>query len=161
MKKFAAVLVLGMLAACGSGDDQKASNSTSTESAPVSTKGASEIVAGLKATGLPVDRVRDITAETDGNKLLGRPNQYVSKTDFVDGRAADGDLGENTNQVEVFATEEDAKARFDYVDRVSKSAPMFNQYLYLRGKVVLRLSNALTPEIAKAYEAALDKVIAN
>jgi hypothetical protein len=111
---------------------------------------------GLKANGLPMANIVVLTEETDTNKLLGRPNQYTSKTSFEDTRVTDSKVG---GTVEVFANPTDAKTRKDYVERISSSSPMFLQYIYLKGNVLVRIEKELTPSQAAEYEAALSKIV--
>lgn len=97
-----------------------------------------------------------VDEKTDSNKLLGRPHQYTEKAMWKDART--GETGEPSLEtggtVELFANEEDAKTRFDYVDKLS-ATPMLAEYHYLRGPVLVRLSKDLSPSQAKEYEAAL------
>lgn len=65
----------------------------------------------------------------------------------------------NGGSVEVFANEQDAKNRFDYVSNIAKAGGMFSEYDFRDGNVLLRLSHDLTPSQEKAYEAAIQKVL--
>ena len=109
------------------------------------------VIAHLKAAGLPISKPVIYTAETDTNKLLGRPNQYTAKANWHDDRAPDGDDG---TTVEIFATDADRKTRQDYVAAIAKT-PIFAEYAYSRGLVLLRVSGKLTPDQAAEYERAL------
>jgi endonuclease YncB( thermonuclease family) len=101
------------------------------------------------------------TADTDPNKLLGRPAGYLSKTAFADGRLDSGLLGgapdamNRGGSVEVFADEDAATVRRDYLQEIGKRAPIFSEYDYQSGPVLLRVSHLLTPQQAAGYEAAL------
>lgn len=118
------------------------------------------VVDAFKAAGLPVENVVSYTAESDPNKLLGRSGQYVEKLNWRDPRAntrpgpngtpvpAQGDEG---GTVERFANLADAKTRREYVEALAKQ-PMFAQYVYQRGVLVVRVAGALTPDQAAAYE---------
>jgi hypothetical protein len=59
--------------------------------------------------------------------------------------------------VETFTTTDDAKRRFDYVDGIAKS-PLFAEYHWLRNTTLLRVSHRLTPDQAKEYETAFNKI---
>jgi hypothetical protein len=61
--------------------------------------------------------------------------------------------------VEMFNTIEDAETRFNYISEISKTAPMFNEYEYINGKVILRVSRFLTPEQAAEYENTLSELL--
>ncbi len=116
---------------------------------------ANDIAAKLKATPLPISKITVLTAETDSNKLLGRPGQYISKADFVDDRYPDVD----GLTVEVFETAEDAKRRHDYIEKVTKDMPFLLQYQYLEGKALVRLAKDISPDHAKAYGKALSGIM--
>ncbi|OKI14183.1 hypothetical protein [Streptomyces sp. CB03911] len=123
---------------------------------------AAAVVAKLHAAVPSVAAGVTITAESDPNKLLGRPGQYTSKVTFTDSRikAADVD-GEDKDSVarggavEVFATEADAAARVTYIQGIVKTMPAFLEYDYAQGPVVLRASKQLTPAQVDSIKAAL------
>ena len=95
----------------------------------------------------PIKDAVTYTAESDPNKLLGRPGQYLSKMSWkLDGEDA---------TIEVFRTGEDAQRRADYVDQIGKSSPMFLQYVYMNPKrsAVMRLPKELSPARAKDWQA--------
>ena len=121
---------------------------------------ADQILQGLKAHGLPIGESFTYTAENDVNKLLGRPGQYIGKLNFKDTRITSTERGigisvRDGGSIEIFATVTDAQNRFTYIQAISKSSPLFAEYEYLDGLVILRISSQLTPVQAKAYEAAL------
>lgn len=140
-------------------------NANASTPAPQSTqpKDAKSIVEALAAAGMPIGKIEAYTAENDPNKLLGRPGQYISKANFVDKRINEpmSDTVDvlNGGSVEVFANEQDAKNRFDYVSNIAKAGGMFSEYDFRDGNVLLRLSHDLTPSQEKAYEAAIQKVL--
>jgi hypothetical protein len=121
---------------------------------------ASEVVNALKKEGLPIGNQLAYTVENDPNELMGRPGQYTSKVNFIDTTAKEAKKVEmlNGGSVEMFANHNDAKNRFDYVSKVAKSEPLFNEYDYVQGRILLRLSKNLTPAHAKNYEDALKKI---
>lgn len=129
---------------------------------PSATLDAAAVVAKLHAAVPSIAAGVTITAESDPNKLLGRPGQYTSKTTFTDSRikAADVD-GEDKDSVarggavEVFATAEDAAARVTYIQGIVKTMPAFLEYDYAKGAVVLRASKQLTPAQVDSIKAAL------
>lgn len=102
-----------------------------------------------------------ITAESDPNQLLGRPGGYTSAMSFSDLRVPAEPLPPEPGsiaaggKVEVFESAEDAQRRFEYVQTVTRSAPIFGEYTYLSGPVVLRVARGLTPDQASEYETAL------
>jgi hypothetical protein len=101
------------------------------------------------------------TADTDPNKLLGRPGGYLSKTAFSDSRVRPSLLGASVDSlgrggsVEVFGDEEAATTRHNYLQEIGKRAPVFTEYDYQNGPVLLRVSHQLSPSQAADYESAL------
>lgn len=154
------------LTACGSGNapgtipTKTAVPATPTPTIPHVGQSADQLLAGLKAKGLPIGVTVTYTAETDQNKLLGRPNQYTSKVNFKDTRIPDsGNQGVDISvgdggSIEAFANQADAQKRFQYLQSISSSSSLFAEYEYLDGVAILRLSHQLTPDQAKAYEVA-------
>lgn len=103
------------------------------------------------------------TAETDPNHLLGRPGGYTSKASFVDNRIDRNEtLGSSPGSVElggsveVFANEADAQKRKDFLKAIGP--PLANEYDYLNGAILLRVSDILTPKQAAEYQTALAEV---
>jgi hypothetical protein len=143
-----------MLAGCGGATSDDHENAVE-QPAPVKESTASDVFKQFKTAGLPVADVKLVTESSDDNHLLGRPNQYISKVFFFDTRhpKADGEDSENT--IEVFATEDDAKARHDYIQNVTKDVPMLLQYQLLNGKTLVRLSKAVLPSEVEGYKKAI------
>lgn len=146
------------LAGCGGTEQADAPPAVEKPKAP-QIADAKQVADALSAAGLPLGKVRVMTAETDGNKLLGRPGQYTSKIDFIDTRFPENEIEEATNYIEVFDNLDDAQRRHDYVEGVGKSAPMFLQYLILKKNVLVRLDKEISPSVAKEYETALEKIV--
>lgn len=180
MKKLAAVLLAGALGACGGSDDVQSTTSeavtTTTDAgaaaslvtAPTTTEpptttttarpalDATAIVEAMKERRVPIGEYVAYTAENDPNEMLGRPNGYTSKVNFHDTRLEkDDEFDTNSGgTVEVFGNAEDAKRRYDYIDEISKSLPVFNEYHWQFGSTVVRVSKSLTPTQAGEYETA-------
>jgi hypothetical protein len=103
----------------------------------------------------------EVTAASDPNHLLGRPDEYTSKITFTDSRVSasdaanlppgDIDLG---GSVEVFATAADAQARATYIQAVVKGVPAAAEYDYEHGTILIRVSHYLTPAQAADYQKA-------
>lgn len=147
----AAVVLAATLTACGGG--------------ATTNKDAADVVAALAGQGLPVKLSETYTEKTDPNKLLGRPNGYTSKAAFTDERVdaskvagKKGDVGLGGG-VEVFADAAAAEARATYIQGIAKSSPMFAEYSYAAGNVVVRVSKELVPSDAAAFETALGKIV--
>jgi hypothetical protein len=167
----AAVLAL---TACGSSDNTPAGNGGKpTQPAPTDTVAGptAEDVTKTLAAKIPTMRLTVVYDEdTDPNKKLGRPHQYIGKTAFADERvdkkeadeAAAGD--KNTidygGTVEVFATEKAATAWVEYVEDISEAIGglVTPDYVYRSGTVVVRVSSLLKPSEAKEYETAVQQL---
>ena len=146
----AALAIVSMVAACGGETPQQ--NGKAPQQEIVAAPTIDAVLKAFKEKALPIEAVEIYTAETDPNKLLGRPNQYTGKANFVDSRHKDAG---DSNAIEVFETAEAAKSRHDYVEQVTKDIPMLVQYLILSDRVLVRLDKALTPTEVDAYRAAI------
>lgn len=130
---------------------------------PAAVRTAEQVVSELAASLVTAKPGVVYTTETDPNKLLGRPNGYVSKASFTDSRIEAGGVKDDSSgsvdlggSVEVYADEVGATARKQYIDGVFRASPALGtEYSYLDGPVLLRLSRELTPEQAAEYERAL------
>lgn len=113
------------------------------------------IAAALRASGLPAIEVIIHTADSDPNKLLGRPGQYIAKVNWKDQRVAEslGTLVADAT-IEVYTDDAALKARVDYTEAISKASPLFLQYISTNPKrrATMRLPKDLTPDQAKQYE---------
>ena len=109
-------------------------------------------IAYLKENGFPIGNVVVYTEETDPNKFLGRPNQYISKLNFSDTTLSPDADNLNGGSIEVFLNPEDAEARKTYIDTIGKQMPVLSEYSFIRGNTLLRLSRDLTPTKAREYE---------
>ena len=118
------------------------------------------MVTALRNAGLPIGVVRNYTASSDPNKLLGRPGQYTGKANFRDRRIRGGtgfDVN-NGGSVETFSNSADAKRRFNYVSAITETSPLFAEYDYLEGTVFLRLSRSWRGR-GEAYERAFRRAV--
>jgi len=118
---------------------------------------STEIVQKFVDAGFPIGKVSEYTAATDPNKMLGRPNAYIQKTDFADSRLQQvdptydpsGDV--NGGMVEVFSNDTDANTRIAYVHSIVSSPGLFFQYEYSYKNVYFRVEGKLTPDQAAQY----------
>jgi hypothetical protein len=161
MAAIGSLLVVALtVAGCGSSTSStSATQSLSrTSSAGSTALTARQVVTELKAHGLPVTGVIVYTAATDPNHQLGRPNGYTSKAAWVDSRidasqvkiATKGSIDAGGG-VEVYPTAAGAMARAKYIARIAAHISLVNEYDYVSGDAVLRLSTALTPAQAQGY----------
>ena len=133
---------------------------TPTEKAP----DAAAVVLQIKGAGIPVIGTYIVTETNDSNHLLGRPNGYSSKEVVTDSRVAVGDRGDAGGvdqgaSVEVYPDAAGAKARAAYIGAIAKSSPVLaNEYDYVRGAVLVRVTGKLTPTQAKDYKAVVDRL---
>lgn len=97
-------------------------------------------------------------AETDPNRLLGRPGQYIDKATFWDQRIGDPERGQEAGTVEVFRSEKDLLLRMRYIERIGESMPIMVQYQYRHRLVLLRLNKRFSPKVAAEYEAVLRSI---
>jgi hypothetical protein len=144
-----AVAALASTSGCGSSSSSSSAKKKET---------ALTVLRSLKGAGLPIGAYVNYTAATDENHLLGRPGQYIHKVNFRDTRlkkpatAFDIDGG---GSIETFSSEGEAKTRYGYVHAISSGSPLFSEYEYRDGEVLLRLSHYLTPHQAAEYKRAL------
>jgi len=136
---------------------------TTAPEAPVASLTGEGIVELFKAAGLPIGAVVIYTAETDPNKLLGRPNQYIAKAAWHDTRVpAPTVLGEpktsNGGGLEIYTDEAGARSRMEYLQAFGKKMPLLAEYDFVRGPILLRVAKDLTPDQADEYRAMLDTI---
>lgn len=144
MKKLGILVLISVILLAGCGK-----STTSTTASLTS----SDYINKLKDAGLTIGEVIDYTAETDPNELLGRPNQYTSKSNFADTNLEQSENDDPAGgSVEVFESKKDAENRKTYIDDIGKNSPMFAEYSYINGSALLRLNKSLTPDQAKKYE---------
>lgn len=146
------------LAGCGGGTPSATTPATAAAS-PAQTPAS--VITKFQAAHLPVVPTITYTAESDPNHLLGRPGKYSAKESWTDTRVdpsrvqdtmpGNVDLG---GSVEQFGSAADAQARMEYIVNIEKALP-FAEYDYVAGSALVRVSSALTPDQAKAYQAAL------
>jgi hypothetical protein len=111
-----------------------------------------KILSQFSDAGIKVEDVIYYTEDNDLNKLLGRPHQYIAKASWRDPNiSTSGEVGVNTGgSIEVFLNERDLKARYDYIDAITSSSPLFVEYHYSNPPAFLRLSKDYTPSKAKS-----------
>lgn len=155
--------LLGVATACSSPAAPSTAAAPPPAPAAPAVRTAEQVVADLAAGVSTAKPTVVYTAESDPNRLLGRPNGYISKASFADTRikaseVKDDEAGsvDRGGSVEVYADEAGAAARKKYIDDTMKAAPILgSEYSYVTGPVLLRVSQQLTPEQAAEYERAL------
>jgi DNA-binding MarR family transcriptional regulator len=145
---------------CTKSEQKVQSSSNKTEAPKPKSLNSKEIVAKFKESGIPIGKIIEYTAETDSNKLLGRPNQYVEKVNWADSRIEQISADDVTGgTIEIFANELDCKKRKEYIEQVTSGNAMFAQYIFQKKNVLLRLEYDLTPEQADQYKSVFNKVV--
>lgn len=117
---------------------------------------AAQLTSKLKEANLPIYDVIVYNESNDVNKLLGRPNQYISKVNFADKRLEQFDLKNNPDgaTIETFNNTTDLNARKEYLESIMKASPVFTEYMVVNGNYLLRLSKDLTNEQVNKYKQA-------
>lgn len=148
-KKFvflSAVLIVASLTGCGA----KESKSKKVEVT------ASEVMAYLQDNTENIGDYVEYDENTDVNGLLGRPGQYTSKINFAITTLEQTDPEDpKGGSIEVFSNEKDAEERYNYVQSITQSSPLFAEYDYLEGCVLLRIDYDVAPSDEKLYEDAV------
>ena len=121
-----------------------------------------EMIEALAAENENVGNIVNYDETNDPNNNLGRPGQYVGKTDFADNRLEQ--LGEHPTggTIEVFSSKEDCNSRYEYLKQfMSADMGVFglNQYMYKYEKVIFRIDYAVTPSEAELYKTQMDKIL--
>lgn len=164
---FAVACLLAVAACTGEPGGERSDQQPSASASPsVYAPSASQVVAELARRGAPLRTPHDYTAATDPNKLLGKPNGYLSKTAFSDSRVPAEYVRAERKEalirggsVEVFVSADRARARAEDVKRISRSLPKLAEHDLLAGPVLLRLSRLLTLEQIAVYQSALAEAV--
>ena len=131
---------------------------------------AGTVLAGLQARIPSITETTIYTADSDPNKLLGRPGQYTSKAGFHDRRVPADEVKFESEpfavrrggDIEVFGSADDAEKREQYIAALMREPAIAAlagvEYIYRQGRVLLRVSGALTPDVAAEYERSLGEV---
>ncbi|MDQ0230711.1 hypothetical protein [Metabacillus malikii] len=178
-------LIIFTFTACANNQENDKTTTTKTDVnlEKVDLKDVDAIAAYFKDKGLPISDSRTYNEDDDPNELLGRPGGYIGKMDFIDKNVekklietekTEYNIPEdetkatmrekfgvsNGGSIEVFANQDDAKKRFEYVSQVaSELGGMFTEYGYQEKNIYLRLSKSLTPTQADEYEKVLKELV--
>jgi len=112
------------------------------------------VAAQIKAAVPGVKRLVTVTEDNDPNNMIGRPTGYVAAVTVYDKRVTCTSLGADCGAtVEQWPTAADAKARGEYIQSILKGGTWLgSEYDYVDGVVLIRVSGALKPSQAKAYD---------
>lgn len=131
---------------------------------------ASSMVQMIKESSPNVGNTVTYDETTDPNGLLGRPGEYIGKSDFEDIRLEQVNINagfENDyvgGTFEIFSSAEDCQKRYEYLLSLrdsSMGAYGLNEYMYKYDCVLFRLDYSLTPEQAQEYHNIFDKIMSN
>ncbi|MFF7142260.1 hypothetical protein ACFZB5_13560 [Streptomyces nodosus] len=157
-----ATALIAALTACSSTSASDTDGNAGPTTKPITASTAFTQISG-KVTAATLSGT--VTADNDPNHLLGRPNQYTSKVTFTDSRIKASDVEgtekgdvERGGAIEAFANAEDAKARAEYIQSVTKSMPALAEYDYVHGNVLVRVSHYLPPAQAAEYKTATNEL---
>lgn len=116
---------------------------------------AEQIVTKLQVSNLPINNVIVYTEQTDVNKFLGKPNQYISKVNFADTTIQQRDAtNPNGGSIETFKNSKDLNARKTYIESIFKASPAFTEYIFVNKNYMLRLNKELSNDQVNKYEEA-------
>jgi len=127
---------------------------------PAVDRTAQDAAEAIKAAIPEITQLVALTEATDDNNLLGRPNGYSAAVVLIDPRskgfcepASPGaDCGAT---VEQWPDQAAAQARSDYLQTIQAAAPILgSEWNTVNGKLLLRVTGALTPSTATTYEKA-------
>jgi hypothetical protein len=113
-----------------------------------------DLIEKFKEEKIPIEKTIEYTAETDKNNFLGRPGQYIAKSDFWDNRLEVNE--DNYCSIEVFNNTKDLENRKKYIEGIIESMPIMTQYLYSNNTILLRLPKAMNPSQADEYKKVLE-----
>lgn len=117
-----------------------------------------EIIQALIDAGLPIVRFETYDETTDPNDLMGRPHAYLDKTNFYDSRIGKGKY-DDCGMLEIFANEEDATARYNYIENHIMMGLIATQYQFLYENVLLRFDADFKPDYVEEYYAAIRAIL--
>jgi len=148
-----ALALAAVLALAGCAAPTPNSTPTATITATAEPVTAASVAAKIK-TAVPGVWLIPITDANDPNNLLGRPTGYVAAVIVNDKRVTCDSLGTDCGAtVEQWPTAADATARSEYIQSILKGGTWLgSEYDYVDGVVLIRVSGALKPSQAKAYD---------
>ena len=109
----------------------------------------------LQKGGLPIGEVVVYNKSTDPNGLLGQKDQYIGKATFSDTRLGQTEGSEpNGGTIEVFANNEDMRARKEFITSMAEASPDPAPYVYESsdGLALVRLSTDISADEAVKYD---------
>lgn len=120
---------------------------------------AEEIVNALKKDSKNIDKIIVYTADTDPNKIMGKTGGYTEKAAFSDKRYKQDKKDPIGGSIEVFGTQEDAEARYDYIKSITQKMQFLQEYMFRDGRYLLRISGDLKASQAEEYQKIFNDII--
>ena len=120
---------------------------------------AEEIANALKKDSKNIDKIIVYTADTDPNKLMGKTGAYTGKAAFSDKRYKQDKKDPIGGSIEVFDTQDDAEARYDYIKSITQKKQFLQEYMYRNGKYLLRINGDLKASQAEEYQKIFNDII--
>lgn len=118
-----------------------------------------ELASALKKDSKNIDKIIVYTADTDPNKLMGKTGAYTGKAAFSDKRYKQDKKDPIGGSIEVFGTQDDAEARYDYIKSITQKMQFLQEYMYRNGKYLLRISGDLKASQAEEYQKIFNNII--
>lgn len=116
------------------------------------------LISSFEEANLPVIDVVSYTSKSDLNELLGRPGEYIQKTNFNDSRFCDVGT-EPVISIELFENKKDLEKRKNHLNSIMESSNFsaLKYYMYDKDLILFRIPYDATPEEAKEYETVFDE----
>lgn len=150
-------LTLLALTACSSegdgGSPSPAESSAASTTEATDSADATQVADELKGASPTAGQVVTITEDNDPNDKIGRPNGYVTAAVLYDSEITCDSLGVDCGMtVEVYANEAAARNRGETIQSHRAEMPFLgDEWDYLKGPVLLRISGELKPSSAEKY----------
>lgn len=155
---FAGLTLLALTACSSEGDGGSpapAESPTASASETADDADATQIAEELRGASTAAGQVVTINEDNDPNDKIGRPNGYVSAAVLYDSEITCDSLGVDCGMtIEVYADEATARNRGETLQSQLAEMPFLgDEWDYLKGSVLLRISGELKPSSAENYAA--------
>lgn len=117
---------------------------------------ASQVIAALKAVGVPITQVAYLT-DDDQERLLDRPGSYVEKAVWTEKDAGPLDMKNPAGTVEIFNSTRDVDGRMHYLDEQIEGG-LDLELTYNFGNALVRINGLMTPGRMAGYRGIFKKL---
>jgi hypothetical protein len=148
MKSFLLAMSFVLLVSgCQTGTKDKSNLNTNTNQAAPKSEvlKVDEVVKAFQAARLPLGQLEFFNANSDPDKLLGKPNQYTGKVFWQTKK-------DMTHGIESFANEADLQTRKKFFETDQRFS---GDFLYTHKNILVHIHKDLLPETAAKYEQTL------